>query len=278
MKITLISFGNKAFEPSKVRLYEDAKNTGLFDNIYISGEKELKKDTKFFQDHASILSDKFPGFGGWVWKTYLIESAFKKFPDSDFFVYIDCGSEFNINERSKKRFNDYLDISDEESVLAFRNRDPEYRLSHCSVIENIFPQGRSSNQFNSGLIFLKNNKESLDIIKEWKKYCIEDNYKNLFFDEQERCCNNLSIHLPDQSVFSLIMKKNYKDGILDESDWYLPSTTVSRNFYENAYKYPIFHARNIFDHKIAGQCLNYKNFKICVCPNTMFCSRSITVR
>lgn len=266
MKTTLVSFGNRPWENAIKRLSAQAKDSLLFNNIFILNEETLDKETSFNKENYDILFPPMsvPGYGLWLWKSYILEKAFEKFPDSDFFMYLDSGSELNITEKTKKRFYDYVEIADSKNIFGFRNNDVEANLSHCSVIDRIYIEGKHTLQFEANTLIFKNNNASLDIIKEWKSLCRENKYRNILTLGSKKCCDLYGHHLHDQSVLSCLLKKNGIEGIYDEGSWYLPSHSVSSSMEENRDKYPIFTARNPFDYSIVDRnCLRYKEFSTC---------------
>ena len=104
MKITFVVFGNKKWEDALGRITAQAKELNIFSNIYSVNESTLDKDTAFYKQHNDFVNTGIDGYGAYIWKTYILESAFNKFPDSDFFMYLDSGSEFNVNNKTKNRF------------------------------------------------------------------------------------------------------------------------------------------------------------------------------
>jgi len=266
--ITLVAFATDNWSNAAKRFYDQATKTNIFSNIYIVDEETMKKDTDFFKYHLEFTKECSTGFGGYIWKPYILESAFKKFPESDFFMYLDIGSEFNINKNTISRFYEYVSNADKNNIFAFVNRDNERCLSQCSVIDRIYSDAKYSNQFEANTLIFKNNLFSLNIIKEWKEKCVEDNYFNVFPNPKIKCCEYAGegeslIHIYDQSVLSCILKKYAIAGVLDEASWYLPSASVSEDIRLNVKKYPIFTARNPFLYSVIGKCVQYKNFPIC---------------
>jgi hypothetical protein len=276
MNICLIVFGNKPWENALNRVSNQAKSLEIFSNIYRVDSEVLNNDTTFLKEHLDFVNTGVRGYGAWIWKTYILESAFKKFPDSDFFMYLDSGSEFNINNKTKKRFFEYFEIADSKTVFGFRGRDVEAILGHCTVINNIYPEAKYTNQFEANTLIFKNNKNSLDIIKTWEQKNIENNYYNVN-PSKEKCCDIFAIHLEDQPVLSCILKKEGIEGIPDEGSWYMPSKSVYDTVEENIDMYPIFTARNPFKGLMIGKCLKYTSHVICIhskdgsnCPSLIY--------
>ncbi len=279
MKVTLIAFGNKKFAEAIDRFKSQAKSLNFFTNIYVLDEESLGKETDFIKDNYGFINSEVPGYGAWIWKSYIIEKAFEKFSNSDFFMYLDSGSEFNVNEKTIGRFTEYFNIADKVGLFAFRNRDQEANLSHCSVIDRIFPEAKHTLQFEANTLIFKNTKKNLSLIKEWKSLCIENNYWNVN-PYSYKCCDLFGASLHDQSVLSCLLKREGYEGIPDEASWYLPSYSVYDTISSNRLKYPIFTARNPFNYSIINKdCLRYKEFSTCKHNDENFdCEQTLKVR
>ncbi len=276
--ITLVSFYTKDLKNAYRRFLKHGMHTDLFTNYYILGEEELENNTKYISNNKDLIDNSFIGFGYYLFKPYLIESVFNKFPTSDYFFYLDIGTEFNINKKTIDRFYEYIDIAKKDNIFGFKNRDLEKNLTHCSVINNIYPNANKDRQFNSGTIIFKNNNFSLNFVKEWKDECMKNNYYNISPTNKVFCCNDWSgINMYEQSVLSCLLKKYKIEGISDEADWYLPNYSIYNSISDNRNKYPIFSARNPFLKSILyKECIKYREFT--TCKHKMGCSNTITVR
>ena len=280
MKISLVSFASAKWQPAADRFLKQAKNTNIFSDIKIFNEHELNSHTSFFKENTAFLESHPSGFGGWIWKPYIINWAFDNYKDSEYIMYLDIGSEFNINENTIKRFYHYIDIAKNDGIFAFVNRDLEQNLTHCSVIDNIYPEAKNSRQFEANTLILKNDNFSKTIILDWLTICREKDYFNINPNDRYQCCNYWGgTHLHDQSVLSCILKKNKINGISDEGSWYLPAYSISESIIENKSKYPIFTARNPYSYSVINNCLGYKEFYICYHSNSnTVCPERIQVR
>lgn len=278
--ISLVSFFSTSWEKAGKRFLEQAKDTNLFYNIKVFTEDSLEKETKFFADNKEFIAKHRHGFGGWIWKPYIIEWAFNTYTDSDYIMYLDIGSEFNINEDTIDRFYDYVSIAEKDTVFGFRNRDLEQNLTHCSVIENIYSGAKDSRQFEANTLIFKNNKDSVNIVSDWLNNCLDNNYFNISPTDRYNCCEYWGgTHLHDQSTLSCILKKNKIEGISDEGSWYFPGNSISTSISKNRKKYPLFTARNPFEFTLVDKCLGYKDSFICQhSDNNDKCDTRIQVR
>ena len=265
MKITLVTFGDAKYQKAFDRLNNQISKLDFIDNVFIVNEEVLRSNTDFYEKHSEYVESHPYGYGSMIWKPYAVELAFKKFNDSDFFIWMDAGNEFNITDQTKQRFFDYLDMADKEDVFAFLGRDGERNLSHCSVINWIYPEAADSLQVESNFMIFKNNQRSLNLVEEWKKYCVLDNYFGVDPQNTYNCCGYWGgIHLHDQSVFSCLFKKMGFKAILGEGSWYLPNGVIGDSMNYNRERFPIFIARNPFEFSVVDKdCVVYWSFTHC---------------
>jgi hypothetical protein len=279
MNISVVTFGDEKWSGALKRITLQLKETGLFTNIVSLDKESLEVFCKEFKlENLDMVKEKEKeGYGGYLWKPYIIEKMFYEYPESEYFIYIDSGTEINIDNDSmtRKRFLEYIEYANKFDVFCFKNRDSEKMFSHCEEIKDIFPGASESRGHHAGFIILKNSNKSLQLIKDWKKWGIKDNYKYLFQKYNYRCCDNYFRGLHDQSIFSCLLKLNGISGIDDEADWYHEGYSIFNNIWENN-MYPIFFARNSTDKSIMGKCLVYnkqvKHSEKCNSfPSTSFC-------
>lgn len=264
MNIALVSFASQKWESAAFRFLNQATNTKIFSSIKVFTEDELRNKTLFFQDNEQFVKNHPLGFGGWVWKPYILNWAFDEYADADYIMYLDIGSEFNFNSITIKRFYEYIEMAKKYNVFAFRNRDLEQNLTHCSVIDNIYSEAKDSRQFEANTLIFKNNNFAKEIVLEWLFFCREKDYFNINPINKYQCCKYWGgTHLHDQSILSCILKKRNIEGLSDEASWYLPGYSVSTSIKYNSSNYPIFTARNPYSYSIKDKCLGYKEFYIC---------------
>lgn len=258
MKITLISFATNDWNGALKRIDRYSKSNDIFYKTILLNQDNIEKYVNnFYKNNDYLIKNynKYP-FMGNTWKTEILQEVFEKEKDSDFFLYFDAGNEFNINTNTLKRFYEYFEIADSLNILSMINRDNEKSLTHCSVINRIYPAAAETNQRNTGTLFIRNNPVSLELINEWSFYIKNNNYENILVEDL-KCCDMYYKNLYDQSVFSCVLKKNNVTGIADEFDWYFDSQSVFRSLEENAKRYPIFNARNKNEYSLINKCVKY---------------------
>jgi hypothetical protein len=272
MKIIAISFGNGRWNGALTRLQKQMLETGLFEDVITVNEHNIDEFCPewHIENLDMIKRHNFWGYGEWIWKPYLIERIFEYHNDADYFVYIDSGTEININfnDKTQKRFQDYIEEANKNNIFAFRNRDLETKFTHCETIDAIYPKARETLGFHAGFLILKNNKESLDFIKEWKYWGTTDNYKYLLQHYNPvKCCDDYLRCIGDQSILGCLLKLHGIEGFKDEGDWYHEGYSILEELDDNRDNYPIFFARNFQEVSVFGKCVQYnrqiKHVKSC---------------
>jgi hypothetical protein len=285
MNISIVTFGDDKWLGALQRIGLQLKKTELFTNIITLNKKSLDVFCKEFKNTnlEMIKEREKEGYGGYIWKPYIIEKMFYEYPESEYFIYIDSGTEINIDNNSitKKRFLEYIEHANKFDVFCFRNRDKEEMFSHCEEIKDIYPGASGSRGHHAGFIILKNNKRSLQLVKDWKEWGVKSNYKYLFQKYSYKCCDVYFRGLHDQSIFSCLLKLNGMHGIDDEADWYHEGYSIFNSISKNQSRYPLFFARNFQEKSVLGNCVVYnkqiKHVDLCNKFNTLdYCENIFT--
>jgi len=219
VKKYLCSFADKRLWKSLDRFAEQAKQMGIYDDIYLYTEDELDKN---FYSH---FKKKFHlrGFGYYAWKPQIILQALSKINDGDLLQYTDTGC--HLNKNGIKRLNEYFDIvnQSETGLLAFHmpwftekqyTKGDLFDYFNVRHREDIFP-----NQIAATVIFIRKCPESIEIINRYLKVFYDD--FSLVDDspsKSENFAEYLS-HRHDQSVWSILVKLNKVPCISHEEQW-----------------------------------------------------------
>lgn len=258
LKIGIVSFGTASWEDALSRLNKQAIESNIFNKFIFLNSESLNKRTGYLDKNIDFISKNKFGHGYYLWKPYVIEWALENSPECDYILYIDSGSELNINKKTIDRFLEYIDICDKNNILCFETRSFEGEMTPCEVIEKVFPDAYNTRQIMAGISMFKNNSESLKIIKEWKDLCLKDNY-SILLPSNAKCCDRWTgIELADQSILSCLLKKHGILPISDETDWYHEGYSIYKDIEDNTNRYPLFAARNPSKDLILGKCVAYK--------------------
>jgi hypothetical protein len=204
--ITFYTGGKKYYDAGK-RLMIQAESVGLFDNIYSYTQRNLKNDPDFWDKHSKFIQENPRGYGYWLWKPYIIKKQIENMKDDDILLYADCGCEIDI--RKKKKIANVFEKVKDELIIANTTR-VEKNWNKMDLIIKMgmrYKMHLNSPQHEAGqILFLVCNK-TRDFVNEWYKLaCV---YHNI--DDSPSINENVPSfkqHRHDQSIFSLLMKKN----------------------------------------------------------------------
>lgn len=222
MNLHLISFGapNQKYKFTRNRLFNEAINLRVFDSITILSEIESFEYVKELLDHKDFLYSS-RGFGYWIWKYFLISKLMSEVNDNDIIMYCDSGCTLNPN--GLNRLSYYVNTAYERGSLVFDVGHPEFKYTKMDTYNRIFQNDfkyLETNQICATAFFLKNNDSNKIILEEIKNISTENNY-HYVSDNISNLDNDHRFleHRHDQSIFSLIAKKNNFFVIPDETYW-----------------------------------------------------------
>ena len=236
-KIILLSFASDDLKKSINRFKRQAEETNFYDEIRIMTYNDL--DTNFKQVLKKLMANgKKKGFGYFMWKPYLVKKMLEEINYGDVINYMDIG--FHLLKENKKKFKDYLKFIREKNnwILAFQYHSKIFEkidnISFPSREERKYSKGdlldffgfydkslvTETPQYMAGCFFIKKNKNSMSFIDEW----LDVFYKRFdLIDDTVSKLKNLNGFIEnrhDQSVFSLLCKKNnLKSFSAYECDW-----------------------------------------------------------
>jgi hypothetical protein len=243
IKCGLITYADKNFLKSKIRILEEARKFKEFYKIKSFGIQDL--DVSFKEKFKKILSfSRIAGYG--IWRPYII----KKFlidANPDYLVYLDAGCTINIE--GKKRFFEYIKILNNTDCgiismeLKGANKKGQTHTEKFWTNKEIFEYFNLSldskialsNQYLDGVLIMKNNVNLNKIIDIWLKSVHDNPY--MFTDVFN---NNQEVYFKDnrheQSVFSII-RKIYGSFVIDNE--------INFKFFgsEESLKYPFWATR-----------------------------------
>jgi len=230
MKTVLLTagFGRRNFQEAAARLAKNAERSGLFDKVLLENNRSLQILHKDFLDsYQEFLFDEKNrrGFGHYLWKPYIINYWLGKISENDVLLFLDAGCHINYqNPGALNRFSDYLEITSKEEALAMQIRDysfgyndlSEERWTRFDLMEHLGvpKQMRTTNQIQSGIIFLKKSARTLSYSSEWLDLATYD--RCLFLDDTRIPPGGTLIESRwEQSIHSLLFKK-YRFGVLPD--------------------------------------------------------------
>jgi uncharacterized short protein YbdD (DUF466 family) len=182
-------------------IVESAKTIGKFNKIKIYEPSDLDND---FKIKNKYILDFTKGYGYYLWKPYVILKHLQLINDDEILCY--CDSKYLFTDSIKNiKFNDiYLTHNkpNEQTVI-----EKHFTKGDVFSIMNAFTsEYTDTNQVWAGFVLLKKTKFTINFISEWLKYCenpdlITDQSSYVHF-------NNFVEHRHDQSILSIVSKKN----------------------------------------------------------------------
>jgi hypothetical protein len=209
MKVHFITFGagEQNYYDATERLYNQAKNICLFDNITVYTDRDLKMDDEFWRKHNEFIENNKRGYGYWLWKPYIIKKTMEKMEDGDILLYLDCGCEIDI--RNSKNFKYYFELVKKYYIIGTTTGCKESDFNKTDLLlflDMVDNKYLNSEQQQAGASLFYVFDKTRKLVNEWYEVCC--NYH--FIDDSPSICENsygFVEHRHDQSVFSLLIKK-----------------------------------------------------------------------
>jgi len=202
-----INFHNRVKE-----LCNDAKELNFFDNIKGFTDIDLKNDKIFWNNHCEFIENNKRGYGYWLWKPYIIKKYIDKMKYNDILIYCDCGCSFN--KKGINRFYEYIEMLNTNinnyGIISFVlplaiHIEKSWTKKKILDILNVSEDDKNSKQNMGGVLIIKKNNHSIDIINKW--YKLSCNYE-LINDNISNEIDLFKENRHDQSLFSILVKQN----------------------------------------------------------------------
>jgi hypothetical protein len=227
-KKILCTFADHRLVRSLFRLKKQAEELDVFDSINIYTDEDL--DPIFVNKYSQHLKFGSRGFGYYCWKPYVISKTMSAVGTGDLVLYLDAGN--HLNKKGKKRLIEYFDKlqSSSKNVLATEldRQKLEKFWTKADLLEYLGVANNSSiinsPQLQSGIILLKKNTKSIELIDNWANI-FSENF-SLIDDSESVNPNHRGFveHRHDQSAFSVLCKLygfesiSYEETYTDD-DW-----------------------------------------------------------
>jgi hypothetical protein len=194
----LVNYADKKFKKEQNFLEKiHSKNFNV-----LSYDRKWLVSTDFYEENKSLLDEK-PGGGWWAWKPYVILDALSKVEENDYVIYCDCGDMISPNIKP------YVEntLSDDEFCLLLlgNNTNKDYTKRDCFILMGCDEEDYwNSNQLEAGVQVWKKTEESINIVSDWMKFCLDSRIikddPSVLEEEHE----TFKEHRNDQSVLTNI--------------------------------------------------------------------------
>ena len=232
-----VGAGSIEFEQAAERLISQASNFPNFDAfICLKTQALIQLVPDLHLDSASGTR----GFGYYRWKSRVVHLALSGFWGSfDGLCFVDAGCDMNFNVFTNHKLQKNIEYAEAHGVLAYTISTPERMVTKRKVLEFFNAEEDYSDQFQSGTFFLHGDL-GRSIASEWDSVCTKD---VSFSDDSLTTGGEYSDffeHRHDQSIFSLVLKKNCVDAYLPHPPGLPPKLNLSL---ENLFA-PVWWTRN----------------------------------
>ena len=213
--ITLINYANQRYSSAQEKNTKSAIKIGGFEKVISFDETDIDED--FRNRNNAILKYKRGG-GYWLWKPYFIQKALKDLQDGDLLFYCDSGSVFikPLNEflKSVNQSFDFIPFELQTIEKHWTKRDC-LKLMECD-----YEAISESKQRLASFSFWKKTPLTLQFVSDWLTYAMDERILT-DLDNTLGHANYVGFveHRHDQSIFSLLSKRNNITGYCDPSQF-----------------------------------------------------------
>lgn len=222
-KIVVVNYADEKYVSAQNINSKTALKIGKADMVYSFSPEDI--DENFQKKYHNILTQK-RGAGLWLWKPYFIDRVLQELNEGDILFYCDSGAFFT------KKIEALLEACDKDKFDIFCCDIPLIERQFTKkktfeIVENIARNEiMESNQIIGTYFAIKKNDATLEFVKEWLSCCCEEKY--IFPSEGKDEFKGFIAHREDQSIFSLLCKKNGVEVLEDFSQ---------RRYFPYSYKY-----------------------------------------
>lgn len=210
--IIAINYSNEDYAQAKKLNSFTAKVFGRVNKVISYGPSDIDKEFK--DKYFEILSAK-RGNGYWLWKPYFIKKTLSKMREGEYLIYSDSGMCYI------RKINDLILKMNEAKQDIFLTEIPlfEIQFTHPEVLKRLDgDKFKFTNQIQANILIIKKTEFSVKFINDWLSLCQDKNF--LVANNYKNINENLFIsHREDQSILSLLAKKNGIKPFTDISDY-----------------------------------------------------------
>lgn len=165
MAYVFTTYGDERYVNSLIRISDEAKELGIFDEVRIWTPEKLPPEVKNCSTFKKFRHGR--GGGYWVWKPWIIRETLESLPCGSVLFYCDSGCEFMHSRMWKfvfflMRFKDalFFEIGGKSRNWCRKSVFGHFagKLPLCFAKMSIFW---------GGALFLKKNKRTMDFLESW---------------------------------------------------------------------------------------------------------------
>jgi hypothetical protein len=247
MSISLVCFATKEYERNRNILIFTAKNFAKIKNVFSFYPKDIPKEISNNLIYANLKK----GFGNYFWKSYFIIESLNKINYGDFIFYSDAGNFFVRNIQPLISKMKLLDKDIFVFELPFVEKQWTKRDAFVKLnVDNI--KFTDSRQILSGYFIIRKSHFTMSFFQDFYLNSLDHRIiSDLPNELGYKNYDNFIEHRHDQSLLSLLVKKDLSNRILihnDISDYgFLPIRyfyfhknfiNLGKRYIENDFRFP----------------------------------------
>jgi hypothetical protein len=212
-KVVFFSFADDNYKISLDRITNEAKMTGVFDEVLAYSPKDIPRD--YFNAHFEVLNAT-RGAGYWAWKPYFLKSIMTRLSYGDVIMFADAGCEFTGNPQM------FVDIAREYGFLGFRLPiAPKHYVQRWTKGDIFEALGVDMELFGTekqhvgGIFLIQKTPRNEQFVSDWLRFS-ED--PQLITDKESIAPNHPDFqeNRHDQAIYSLLIYKYGMSLILED--------------------------------------------------------------
>ncbi len=203
--------GSPDMRAASIRICDKATASGLFESVVaVTNENLTQVCSRVSTAYPHIFNENTRGYGYMTYKPDAIKSAFENFwGDCDGVVWIDAGCELFLTPITRIRFKHYLKVAKRQGIACFSMGTPEIQYTKKLLFEK-FPsvnQEKSGDQIQATWLIAYGAK-GRKVVDEWLALILESENNFNLLESPGGEIPRFIEHRYDQSIFSLVCKKN----------------------------------------------------------------------
>ena len=177
MAVNFVSFGGgrRAYGSAMIRLKKELLRLDPDSRVFLFDESDIAPEIKGLDYPFLEFATSNPR-GLWVWKPWVIMEVMKNAPEGDIVVYLDAGCTVHTSNKSRLRYELYLDHIRTYGSLHFNVGQAEFYWTKREVVEYF---QLSKSELNSGQVMASVqgylvNLEQQRFVETWLEACTLD--------------------------------------------------------------------------------------------------------
>lgn len=214
--IYAINYADNKYRKAQKYNTKTAYTKGRADKVIEYGPEDI--DYKFFKDNEKIFKYS-RGAGLWIWKPYFVLKTLNKMENGDYLFYCDSGA-YYVNKI--QYLIDCMELNKQEIMtyelpLISKQWTKRETFVYLDCDNDEFTE---DNQILATYFLVKKSENTIEFFNQFLKYCCDEkiiSYK--IFNEKIIDYKEFISHREDQSIFSIICKKNNLMKFRDPSQY-----------------------------------------------------------